>query len=90
MGPWQPFERPGGWYDGNYVGGADEGRAAYIMVALLDAETNEVIPGHVSPQAILAEKLFLACALCGYLYDCTMYLLLSDHCVACRSLSAAS
>ena len=30
--------------------------AAYIMVALLDAETNEVIPGHVSP-AILAEKL---------------------------------
>ena len=58
MGPWQPFERPGGRYDGNYVGGADEGRAAYIMVALLDAETNEVIPGHVSAPKRLSRRSF--------------------------------
>ena len=28
VGPWQPFARQGRVYDGNYVGGADEGRAA--------------------------------------------------------------
>jgi hypothetical protein len=28
VGPWQPFLRRGREYDGNYVGGADEGRAA--------------------------------------------------------------
>ena len=37
---------------GGTVGGADEGRAAYIMVALLDAATGSVIPGH-EPQRCL-------------------------------------
>ena len=54
VGPWQPFARSSGSreYDGNYVGGADEGRAAYIMVSLEDGETGEVIPGH-EPQRCL-------------------------------------
>ena len=34
------------------MGGADEGRAAYIMVSLLDGATGEVIPGH-EPQRCL-------------------------------------
>eukprot|EP01052_Picozoa_sp_SAG31_P023827 SAG31_NODE_1988_length_6721_cov_11.339928_9_plen_174_part_00 len=49
-GPWQPGSTQK--YDGNYVGGADEGRAAYIMVALMDAATGLVIPGH-EPQRCL-------------------------------------
>ena len=34
------------------MGGADEGRAAYVMVSLLDGATGEVIPGH-EPQRCL-------------------------------------
>lgn len=33
VGPWQPFARDGRAYDGNYVGGADEGRAAVSSIS---------------------------------------------------------
>lgn len=34
------------WQGGNGVGGADEGRAAYLLAELIDADSQTVIPGH--------------------------------------------
>ena len=52
VGPWQSFARASPTYDGNYVGGADEARAAYIMVALENATTGKTISGYEAQRCL--------------------------------------